>query len=68
MSRRLRLRILRTSSYTIKITYSPTQVVMEAFGQTVTLSLSGSVSVSSFEVETGQQDAYYDNIKLEPKP
>jgi K319L-like, PKD domain len=56
------------SSYTIKITYSPTQVVMEAFGQTVTLSLTGSISVSSFEVETGQQDAYYDNIKLEAIP
>ncbi len=55
-------------SYIIKITYTPTQVVMDAFGQTVTLPLTGSISVSSFEVETGQQDAFYDNITQEAAP
>ena len=56
------------STYPIKITFSATQVIMDAFGQSVTLPLTGSVTVSSFEVETGQQDAFYDNIHLEPKP
>ena len=56
------------SSYIIKITYSPAQVVMDAFGQTVTLPLTGSISVNSFMVDTGQQDAYYDNFLLEAKP
>ena len=57
------------TTYTIKITFSPTQIIMEAFGQTITLpTYADSISVSSFEVETGQQDAYYDNIKLEAAP
>jgi hypothetical protein len=56
------------STYPIKITFSTTQIIMEAFGQTITLPISGSISVSSFEVETGKQDAYYDNIKLEAAP
>jgi hypothetical protein len=56
------------STYPIKITFSATQIIMEAFSQVKTLSLTGSISVSSFEVETGQQDAYYDNILLEAKP
>jgi hypothetical protein len=42
---------------------------MEAFGQTIDLTANQSgISVSSFEVLTGQQDAYYDNIKLEAHP
>jgi hypothetical protein len=56
------------STYPIKITFSATQIIMDAFGQVITLPLSGSISVSRFEVETGQQDAYYDNILLEAKP
>ena len=58
----------QSSTYNIKITYTPTQVVMEAFGLVIPLSTSGSISVNTLEVETGQQDAYYDNIKLEAAP
>jgi hypothetical protein len=54
------------NTYNIKITFSPTKTTMDAFGQVVDLTLDGtSISVSSVEVVTGQQNAYYDNIKLE---
>jgi hypothetical protein len=57
------------NTYNIKITFSPTKTTMEAFGQTIDLTTNGTaISVSSFEVLTGQQDAYYDNIKLEAHP
>jgi hypothetical protein len=57
------------STYPIKITFSPSLTTLEAFGQTVDLTTNGTaISVNIFEVETGQQDCYYDNIKLEPAP
>ena len=56
------------SSYPIKITFSPTQVVMDAFGQAITLPLTWKHLGEQFQVDTGQQDAYYDNILLESKP
>jgi hypothetical protein len=58
------------STYNIKITFSPTQVKLEGFGAPVILNTSNTtaISVNGFNVETGQQDAYYDNIKLEAAP
>jgi len=57
------------TNYVIKITFSPAKTTMEAFGTTLDLTLNGtSISVNEIEVETGQQDAYYDNIKLEAAP
>ena len=58
------------STYNIKITFSSTQVVLEGFGAPVTLNTADTtaISVTSFEIETGQQDAYYDNIKLLAHP
>jgi len=37
-------------------------------GHSVLRSKLGGITVNTFEVETGQQDAYYDNIKLEAAP
>jgi len=58
------------NTYNIKITFSSTQVVLEGFGTPVTLNTANptAISVTSFEIETGQQDAYYDNIKLLAHP
>jgi hypothetical protein len=57
------------NSYNIKITFSPSLVTVVAFGETKTLSANATgISVNKFQVETRQQAAYYDNIKLEPKP
>jgi hypothetical protein len=57
--------------YNLKITFSSTQVVLEGFGGAVTLNTINNttpISVTSFEIDTGQQDAYYDNIKLLAHP
>jgi hypothetical protein len=56
------------TTYPIKITFSPTSIIMEAFGQSITLPITGSITVSSLDIETGHQDAFYDNIKLEAAP
>jgi hypothetical protein len=58
------------STYNIKITFSQTQVILEGFGAPVTLNTTNTTAISatSFEVETGQQDAYYDNFKLLAHP
>jgi hypothetical protein len=58
------------NTYNLKITFSPTQVVLEGFGAPVTLNTTNTTAISatSFNVETGQQDAYYDNIKLLAHP
>ena len=58
------------TTYNLKITFSPTQVVLEGFGAPVTLNTTNTTAISatSFEVETGQQDAYYDNFKLLAQP
>jgi hypothetical protein len=51
------------------ITFSPSLTTVVAFGETIDLSVNGtSIPVGKFEVDTGQQAAYYDNIRLEPKP
>jgi len=45
-------------------------VVLEGFGAPVTLNTADTTAISavSFEIETGQQDASYDNIKLVAHP
>ena len=54
------------NTYTIKITFSQDITTFEAFGVSVSLSTNTSPNpIVYFEVETTQQDAYYDNIKLE---
>ena len=54
------------NTYNLKITFSSTQVVLEGFAAKVTLNTTNTTAISatSFEIETGQQDAYFDNIKL----
>ncbi|MBE0568767.1 MAG: hypothetical protein IH577_03705, partial [Deltaproteobacteria bacterium] len=54
------------NTYNLKITFSPTQVVLEGFGAPVTLDTvdTTAISATGFNLETGQQDAYFDNIKL----
>jgi hypothetical protein len=54
------------ATYNLSITFSPTQVILQGFGAPVTLNTTNTTAISatSFEVETGQQDAFYDNIKL----
>jgi len=58
------------ATYNLKITFSPSQVVLEGFGTPVTLNTSNNtaITVNSFQIDTGQQDAYYDNIKLLAHP
>lgn len=56
-------------TYPIKITFSPSLTTVLAFGETISLSSNAtSIPVSKFDVHIGQQDAYVDNIHLEPKP
>jgi len=51
--------------YNIIINYSPATLQVIAFGETINLTADNSpITVSSFEIENGQQDAYYDNILL----
>ena len=55
--------------YHIKISYSPTITTVEAFGGTVNLTANDmSNPVNFIMVRTTQQNAYYDNIKLEAPP
>jgi phosphodiesterase/alkaline phosphatase D-like protein len=59
----------QVNSYTIKITFSQEVATFEAFGQTVSLTSNTSANpINYFEVETTQQDAFYDNIELETAP
>jgi hypothetical protein len=58
---------LQGTTHHIKITFGPAITTMEAFGQKVDLSGTGN-PVGKFEIKIGQQDAYIDNILLEPKP
>ena len=54
------------STYTIKITFSQEVTTFEAFGGTVSLTYNTAANpIVYFEVETTQQDAFYDNIKME---
>jgi len=56
-------------TYPIKITFSPAVTTVEAFGGTVDLTRNDSANpIVYFEVESTQQDADYDNIKLETAP
>jgi hypothetical protein len=53
----------QNTTYTIKVTFSPTSAKLTAFGSTITINTDSTpILVSSFEIETKQQDAYYDNI------
>ncbi|MEA1999982.1 MAG: Ig-like domain-containing protein [Euryarchaeota archaeon] len=55
----------QNNNYHITITFSPDSTTVEAFGDVLTLSEnSDSISVSTFEVQSMQQDAYYDNINI----
>lgn len=52
-------------NYEIKITFSPNVTTVEAFGGRESLRLNKSANPTVyFEVESIQQDAYFDNIKL----
>ncbi|MFV9644899.1 MAG: SGNH/GDSL hydrolase family protein [Desulfobacterales bacterium] len=53
----------QNTNYQITIDFSPGQTQVEAFGEVHVLSTdNSSIIVSGFEVESAQQDAYYDNI------
>ncbi len=58
---------LQGGTYHIKITFGPAKTTMEAFGQKIDLSGTGN-TIGKFEVDTGQQNAYFDNILLEAAP
>jgi len=58
---------LQGETYPIKITFGPAGTTMVAFGKTIDLSGTSS-TIGKFEIATGQQDAYYDNIRLEAAP
>ena len=50
-------------NYRISITFSPSSTTVEAFGETLTMnSNSADITVNSFSLMIGQQDAYFDNI------
>jgi lysophospholipase L1-like esterase len=54
---------VQNNNYYITIDFSPGNTVVNAYGEVLVLSTdNSSILVSSFEVKTGQQDAYYDNI------
>jgi len=53
----------QNSNYTITVTFSPSSMTVEAYGESVTLNGNTSaVTVNSFSVELTQQDAYFDNV------
>lgn len=58
---------LQGETYPIKITFGPAGTTMVAFGKSKDLSGTSS-TIGKFEIATGQQDAYYDNIRLEAAP
>jgi hypothetical protein len=60
----------QNTTFNLSITFSPTQVILQGFGAPVTLNMSNTtpISATSFWIVTGQQDAYYDNIKLLAHP
>jgi phosphodiesterase/alkaline phosphatase D-like protein len=57
-------------NYNIVVTFSPTQVTLDGFGSQVVLNATNTtaVSVGTISVETGLQDAYYDNIRMVTAP
>ena len=60
----------QNTTFNLSITFSPTQVILQGFGAPVTLDTGNTTAIlaTSFEFETGQQDAHYDNIKLLAHP
>lgn len=57
---------LQGETYHIKITFGPALTTMDAFGQRI--DLSGTGPIGKFEIHTGQQEAFYDNIQLKAAP
>ena len=54
---------VQNTNYTITINFSPTQTTVNGFGNVLTLNTdTTSILINKFEIETIQQDAYYDNI------
>ena len=54
---------IQGTNYTISITFTPTVTTVEAFGDILTLNRdTTAIAVSSFSIDTFQQDAYFDNI------
>ncbi len=54
---------VQNTNYTITIDFSPNLTTVNAFGNELTLNTdTTSILINNFEVETNQQDAYYDNI------
>jgi hypothetical protein len=53
------------TQYHVTITFTPAEATAQAFDETIVLNQDPSaINVSSFEIQTNQQDAYYDNIQL----
>ncbi len=53
----------QNNNYSIAINFSPGQTTVNAFGESLTINTdSSNITVNSFEIETRQQDAYFDNI------
>ena len=52
----------QNNEYGVAIDFTPTQVTVTAYGETVTLTPASSLLVQGFEIELEQQDAYVDNI------
>ena len=53
----------QNTNYTITINFSPGLTTVNAFGQVLTINTnSSSIMVGSFEVDSTQHRAYYDNI------
>ena len=54
---------VQNTNYSITINFSPTLTTVNAFGNVLTLNTyTTSILINNFEIETNQQDAYYDNI------
>jgi len=54
---------VQSIDYSIVINFSPSQTTVSAFGEQLVLNTdSSAITVSSFEIELTQQDAYFDNL------
>jgi len=58
------------STYNLSVTFTPTQVILQGFGAPVTLNTADNtaIAVTGFEIEVGQQDSHFDNLKLTAGP
>ena len=53
----------QNNTYTVLINFSPASTQVDAFGEVLNISGdSNAIAISSFDVEIGQQHAYFDNI------